>query len=81
MQCNVMDFPDSMDDIEQEPGSVDQATTAYGSDRDDDLTTTEDENDSGDENGEESDSDARDGGGGSGMGGGVLVIRVLKFIQ
>ena len=72
----------SMDDIEQEPGSVDRAATAYDGDKDDDLTTTEDVNDSGDEDGgsdgrdgevtgKASDSGARDGGGWGGMGRGV----------
>ena len=79
----AMDFQDSLDDIEQEPGSVDRAATAYDGDEDDDLTTTDDENDNGDEEGDEaerddegtgkgSDSGARDGGGASGMVGGVL---------
>ena len=79
----AMDFQDSLDDIEQEPGTVDRAATAYDDAEDDDLTTTDDENDYGDEEGDEaerddegtgkgSDSGARDGGGASGMGGGVL---------
>ena len=79
----AMDFQDSLDDIEQEPGTVDRAATAYDDAEDDDLTTTDDENDNGDEEGDEaerddegtgkgSDSGARDGGGASGVGGGVL---------
>ena len=34
---------DSMDDTEEEPGSVDRAVAAYDGDKDDDLTTTDDE--------------------------------------
>ena len=39
----AMDFQDSMDDIELEPGSDDRAVAAY------DMMTTDDENDSGDD--------------------------------
>ena len=48
----AMDFQDSLDDIEQEPGTVDRAATAYDDADDDNLTTTDDENDNGDEEGE-----------------------------
>ena len=82
----AMDWQDSLDDIDQEPASVDRAVAAYDDDNDDGVTTTDDENDSGDENdsedanrrdggatGKESDSGARDGGGGRSMGSGELV--------
>lgn len=72
----AMDWQDSLDDIDQDPASVDRAVAAYDDDNDDGVTTTDDENDSGDENdgedanrrdggatGKESDSGARDGGG------------------
>ena len=82
----AMDWQDSLDDIDQEPASVDRAVAAYDDDNDDGVTTTDDENDSEDENdgedasrrdggatGKESDSGARDGGGGRSMGSGELV--------
>ena len=39
-----MDFQDSMDDIDQAPGSVERVVALYDDGNDDDLTTT-DEND------------------------------------
>ena len=56
----AIDWQDSLDDIGQEPGSVDRAVAAYDGDENDDLPTTDDENDSGDENDSE-DENGRDG--------------------